>query len=108
MSNQVLILSAGKWGNALGLKVRRADRDNLFKREWDSVELIIDGQSISIYLSDSFWNQCHEFRDARIDAWLRNKNLHQWDKGFPHRFKVKHLGRNQFEMIGRASPRQLL
>lgn len=100
MSEQTLILTVGEWPDGLGLRLTRRDRDDIFDKSWNNVQLQLGKRIISISLTDSFWNKCHEFKSRQLALWIKSKNLHRWEKGNPPKMKIKHLGENRFQLIG--------
>ncbi len=102
MSQQTFIATAGIWGYRFGLRIPRAVRESVFKRNWKTVQLRIGKEVVSINLPPSFWRKCHELVNSAIGNWLKSTGLDQWEYGNPPKIKVKHLGNNQFEIVGRA------
>ena len=103
MTKQPFIVSA--WSNgkdSFGLRISPKDCDRLFDKEWEDVELEIDGNTISVGITDSFWDDCIELRSQEIKHWFESEKLIPWKKHHPPKITMKHIADNQFKVIGVA------
>jgi hypothetical protein len=89
-------------GRGYGLRLRAADRDTYFRREWSSAFLHLPGvaQEIEANLAKrSFWSgRCTELLHAEIGRWLYRHGLAPWPKGKPPRFELLPTGGNRFRV----------
>jgi hypothetical protein len=58
----MIVTAWNNGGTGYRIKMKSADRDRLFKKEWRSVILEFENSPVrvEINLSDSFWNRCSE------------------------------------------------
>ena len=84
-------------GAGYGLKINAADRDQYFRREWQSVILILEGEDGTIEINvdkPSFWNaSCRELISAEVGRWLLKNGLAPWPKSRPPRLNFGTDGR---------------
>ena len=86
-------------GAGYGFKVRIADRDKFFKKEWKSVKLDLADSSNTVEVNidkPSFWKSCSELISKKIGIWLREKRLAPWPKGNPPKFSMETISKNHF------------
>ena len=84
-------------GSGYGLKVLKADRDQLFDRDWDHVDLELPGRlPIKVPLYPSFWVGSRELRSAKIGSWLIENGLAPWKRGSPPSVELISLGDTRF------------
>lgn len=92
--------SAWWGGNACGIKIRAADRDRYFKREWGSINLLIPGEPEPIAVNidkQSMWDgSCRELIHIKIKAWFIRAKKHPWPKGKPPRVRLVQSGPRSF------------
>jgi len=58
-----------------GIRVGRPNAIEYFSRDWDHIEVEIDGVFYSFELSQTFWTSCPEFRGVPIPNWLGDQGL---------------------------------
>ena len=103
MSQKTFTASAWYSGDDVyGLRIPREVRDVMFKKNWKTVQLKIGRQDAVINMRPSFWRSCHELRSPAIRKWLQARGLDDWEYSKPPRIRVKHLGGNKFQIVGRA------
>jgi len=86
-------------GGGYGIKIRRKDRDNYFRKRWTSVALELDnGDVVDVRLSPSFWRKCPELRGVRIGKWMLDYGLAPWPRGKPPRFQLEPIGNRRFRL----------
>ena len=89
-----------------GFKIKVADRDKFFSRNWKNIVLklpIRNGfiEAVCNIEKPSFWNdKCHEVIKKEIGLWLMENEYAKWSKRKPFKFEVKHIRDNVFELIG--------
>ena len=90
-------------GSGYGFKVKNADRELYFQKEWTSIILEIDdeAQPVEIVLDpDKFWSDSgHEIVSPVIGKWLRKNGLAPWTRGNPPTFAVEPLKDNRFKVV---------
>ncbi len=64
----------------------------------NKVELRIDGDWVSINITDTFWTTCPEWRKKEIGAWLIANKRDDWELNNPTKIRVTHLGDNRFAL----------
>jgi len=86
-------------GGGYGIKVRRVDRDNYFRKTWPSVTVEMEnGEVLDIAPSGSFWRNCPEVRRKEIGQWMLDQGLAPWPKGKPPKFKLEPIGDRRFKL----------
>lgn len=86
-------------GGGYGIKMRRKDRDNHFRRTWPSVIVELEnGQVLDIAPSPSFWRNCAELRRKEIGKWMLDDRLAPWPKGRPPTFRLMPTGDRRFRL----------
>ena len=96
-------------GAGYGLKLRPADRDKYFDRQWKSVIVEIPHRSewveAEVNVSKkSFWNsRCRELINKEIGRWLIAQGLAPWPKRKPPRIELEPLGGRRFGILGVAA-----
>jgi len=86
-------------GGGYGIKIRRKDRDDHFRRTWPSVIIEIENREVlEIIPSNSFWWNCPELRRKEIGRWMRDQRLAPWPKGKPPKFKLEPIGDRRFKL----------
>lgn len=87
-------------GGVYGIRVGRANRAKHFRPDWEAIGVRLGrGPFHRFGLTDGFWNDCPEFRDAGTPAireWLTAQRLVPWAPGTPPQFVLINLGANQF------------
>lgn len=90
-------------GAGYGFKVSITDRDNYFKREWNTVllELPDSPEMVECNINkDSFWNStCHELINKKIGQWLIKKRYSDWPDGNPPKFEMVQIEDNKFKIL---------
>ena len=77
-------------GAGYGIAISKEDRDRVFKRSQRSVVLALkEGPTVTVRLTDSFWQSCSEFRSREIGRWLLDMRLAPWPKGKPPVFRLE-------------------
>jgi hypothetical protein len=94
---------SGEIGEVYGSRVRLSDRDEHFKRDWKSVELVIEGHIHTFALPPRFWNTCPELRDTAqaqaIRHWLIQHHTLVWRRGSPPQVELLPLGSARFALL---------
>ncbi len=86
-------------GGGYGIKIRRKDRDDHFRRTWPSVIVERDnGQVLDIAPSPSFCRNCPELRRKEIGKWMLDNGLADWSKGRPPKFILVLTGDRRFRL----------
>jgi len=71
-------------GSGYGIKVSPADRDALFKPEWDMIVLDVDGEAEPVKVvidKEGFWGEdCKELRCDAIGRWLLRNGMAPWPR----------------------------
>ena len=102
----------GRWhssGAGYGFKIRPADRDQWFSRQWLSVviDLPSSTQSLSVTVNvnkPSFWSgDCRELINRAIGQWLISQGHAPWPAGSPPKFDVRRSGTARFKVMGVAA-----
>ena len=90
-------------GSGYGFKVKNADRDAFFKKEWKSIFLETEEESEPLEVvinSEKFWSENgHEVVSPIIGKWLHKNGLAPWRRGNPPTFEVEQLQDNHFKII---------
>jgi len=92
-----VIVSAWKNGT-YGIRIGKKNVRKYFKRNWDQVEIKIDGIFHEFKLSSKFWTTCPEIRGKELRDWLRSQKSIPWFKGHPPRFELVPLSENMFRL----------
>ena len=86
-------------GQGFGFTVPVAFRERLFKREWRSVVIYLDGKEHETTLHETFWMTCNHLQSREISEWLAQNGLtREWPRRQPPIVSVKQRGGNQFEV----------
>jgi len=86
-----------KMGSGYGINIPLKIRENIFQKNWDNIELDLDGIIITIPLTEAFWNKCNEIRSSEIGKWLIKNNAHSWIKGKPTQIEMAQIKNNRFK-----------
>lgn len=104
-SMQVTLWNNGshhKSGAGYGIKLDAKDRDFYFRREWETIDLELEGNQEVIQVNvakQSFWNStCKELIHAKIGLWAIALHLAPWQKGLPPKLHLFHIGGNHFRL----------
>ena len=94
-----------KTGSGFGIRIPIEVYRALFRKSWDHVVLLIDGNEFEVPISPSFWNKCHELRSKSIGQWLIKHGRNKWPSMTPPRITVTYQGNNRFKLSlrGRSS-----
>ncbi|MEM3453360.1 MAG: hypothetical protein QW835_07050 [Candidatus Hadarchaeum sp.] len=85
-------------GAGYGVRISKDDRDTFFKREWKSVVVKSDGDSIVCNLSNAFWKNCPELRNKKIGKWMLNKKIAPWPESNPPRLELTPTSNQEFRL----------
>ena len=86
-------------GAGYGIKLSSEDRDRVFMRDWQAVQLEVPGQGVApVALSESFWRRCSELRSAALGRWLRETGMAPWPKGQPPTLVLEHIEGQTFRV----------
>lgn len=94
--------SAWRSGTTYGIRVGAGNRDRHFRRQWERIEVEMDGIPHSFALTPGFWAHCPEFRDrgkAVIRPWLQRHTGLPWPHGKPPRLTLLALGGSRFRLL---------
>lgn len=86
-------------GSGYGINIPIKIRDEIFQRNWENIELDLDGLITCVPISKAFWNKCNEVRSPDIGKWLIKNNVHTWIKGKPTKLEVTYIKANKFKVI---------
>ena len=91
-----------RMGAGYGVKLAADDRDRYFCRDWETIELELEGyaQVVKVPVENpSFWDStCSELFHAEIERWLIDHGLESWQIGKPPRLGLKFIGGNRFRL----------
>ena len=88
-------------GAGYGLKIPSHDRDQYYRREWGTVELIgVTDLSIKVNIDkEAFWNDtCRELISAPIGRWMISNALAPWPERRPPSFTLIPRASRVFEI----------
>lgn len=89
-------------GNGYGIKLSPNDRDTFFNREWKTILVELEGESIPAEVNiekASFWNQtCKELISVKIGKWLITHGLAPWPFEKPPVFEMVQIGERHFRL----------
>jgi hypothetical protein len=89
-------------GAGYGIQISYTDRDRYFRRNWGSVEVVLDnGEVVDVSLSEKFWTTCPELRSSVIGRWLLNQGVIPRAKGKPPEFALEPIGDRRFRLARR-------
>jgi hypothetical protein len=83
---------------ALSLRVRRKHAAQFFAKEWDSILIEMDGATVPVAITKTFWSSCPELRSSAIGAWMKKRGLVPWIKGKPPPMRLTPLEANRFRL----------
>jgi hypothetical protein len=84
-------------GGTYGIRISSSDMHH-FAKDWNDVEIEIQGQ-ITVYpLRHTFWSTCPEFRGGVIAEWVRTQGLTSWASGSPPTVQLTPLGGKRFRL----------
>jgi hypothetical protein len=90
-------------GNGYGLKVKIADRDAFFNKEWDVILVEIEGeeQPVEIKINkDAFWSEkSQELVSTVLGKWMRKNGLAPWHQGNPPTIELDPIEENRFKIL---------
>ena len=84
-------------GSGYGINIPMKIRNKLFQKQWESVDIDLDGTVFNIPITDAFWRHCNEVRSKNIGKWLVKNNAHVWIKGNPTKLLIEHIRENKFK-----------
>jgi hypothetical protein len=89
-------------GNGYGVKIDAYDRDTNFKREWKTIFIDLEGESLPIEINidkPSFWNDtCRELISVKIGKWLIKTGLAPWENRKPPQLALLQTQDNRFRL----------
>lgn len=89
-------------GSGYGFRVTLEDRDQFFKKEWDSIVLEIEGESEHIEIKidqEAFWSEeGRELHSHELGRWMRKNGLAPWGRGNPPVIAIDPLEGNHFQV----------
>jgi hypothetical protein len=89
-------------GAGYGVKLAADDRDRYFQRDWDTIELELEGYAHVVKVNVaklSFWNStCRELIHSEIGRWLIDNGLGCWQMRQPPKLSLKFIGGNHFRL----------
>ena len=92
-------MKASGWKAATyGIRVGKENARNYFKKNWDTVQIEIEGVFYTFNLSKNFWTTCPEIRGAAIGRWLERNGLLPWPLGRPPQVILTPLEGNRFRL----------
>jgi hypothetical protein len=90
-------------GAGYGVKLAADDRDRYFQRDWETIELELEGYAHVVKVNvakPSFWNsKCRELIHSEIGRWLIEHGLNSWGWGNPPKLSLKFIGGNRFRLM---------
>jgi hypothetical protein len=89
-------------GSGYGFRVKNADRDTYFQKEWKSIFLEIEeSESVEVVINpEKFWSiNGYELVSTAIGKWLRKNGLAPWPHSNPPTFEVEQLKDNHFKIV---------
>lgn len=94
--------SASASGAGYGVKLEASDRDRYFQRDWETIELELEGyaQVVKVNVAQpSFWNSgCRELIHSEIGRWLIENGLDSWNMGQPPKLSLRFIGGSRFRL----------
>lgn len=85
-------------GSGYGINIPFKIRDEIFQRNWEGIELNLDGLIIYVSISEAFWRKCNEVRSPEIGKWLIRHNANTWIKGKPTKLEMTYIEENRFKV----------
>lgn len=90
-------------GAGYGVRVRRADRDRYFDRDWSVVELVLGRDEVVVVpVSPSFWRTCIELRSFEVGRWLLRHGLAPWPDRRPPSLALTPVAAGRFKLERRS------
>jgi hypothetical protein len=83
---------------ALGVRVGRENVERFFDKNWSVVLVEIEGDTIPVKITRTFWTTCPELRSRAIGVWMRKKGLVPWPGGRPPEMRLTPQGENRFRL----------
>ncbi len=99
----VVATVSAKRNGTYGLRVCVPSREILeewFSREWEDVEVEMDGQVQTVKFRAKFWEITRELRSPAIRAWLAKRGMTAWPSGRPPQFELVRLEGRRFRLLG--------
>jgi len=87
-------------GAGYGLRIRKADRERYFSRNWQNLVISLPNGQIATPNLDkgSFWGDCRELINQEIGGWLRSENLAPWPDHKPPKLNLEPSAENRFSL----------
>lgn len=98
----MLVTAWNNGGDQYGIRVGKKNRDEYFHRDWQAVEVDVDGETFQFALTSGFWRNCPEFRDRGqpiIRNWLEKHKTLDWPKREPPQAQLTPLGDGKFRLL---------
>ncbi|HEV2467989.1 MAG TPA: hypothetical protein VGS78_02245 [Candidatus Sulfotelmatobacter sp.] len=94
----MIVIGWNNGGAGYGLRVRAADRDHYFRREWQSVEIELpNGVRANANIDKEFWgHKCRELISKEVGQWLRSEGLAPWGYRQPPKLVLEPSGTRSF------------
>ena len=92
------MIAKGWKGGSYGIRVGKANAAAYFKRDWRTVEIVVDGEFHSFPLNETFWTTCPEVRGGVLNAWFLQHGLVPWESGNPPVLSLIPIGGNRFRL----------
>lgn len=88
----------GRQAVVFGVRVGREFAERFFPKDWNVVFVEIEGDTIPVKLTKTFWKTCPELRSYAIGTWMISKGLAPWPEGRPPEMRLTPMGRNVFRL----------
>jgi len=86
-------------GSGYGIRIRREDRDNYFRKTWTSVAVELEnGEVVDLRLSHSFWGRSRALWGKQVGKWMLARGFAPWPRGTPPKFRLEPAGDRRFRL----------
>jgi hypothetical protein len=89
-------------GTGYGFRISLTDRDQYFKKDWNSIELSLEDQPETFQIAidpATFWSdESIILHSKEIGLWLRKVGLSPWPMGRPPVFILNPIAENRFSV----------
>jgi hypothetical protein len=92
-----MIVKASKT-SSYGIRVGASNTAIHFNKDWQTVELEIDGEFHTFPLSKTFWTTCPELRGRALNDWFPRHGLAPWPRGKTPQLILTPLGPSRFRL----------
>ena len=92
------MIARGSTAGKYSIRVGSSNAAIYFQKDWQTVEVEIDGKFYTFPISKTFWTTCPELRSRELKSWFLRHGLAPWPRRKPPQLILTPLGSNRFRL----------